>query len=285
MDMPANEELSPESEELATTRPGHNDRPGEAGSQVPDDDTLSATAAAGAEPEAGTEPASRPASEPAEAAPAPSSEPPQAAAAAPAPALDWLTSARERARQLGLDTALEKPPRPARGASPVLWVISVLSLLIATASLSYNVLLTRQLLERRDRVLSVMDRSVSALDSFSSKGLDFNFPVSQTIDWEGDIPFKQDMEFPIQTTIHFATTVRVPVDLGALGTIWVNVPINTDVPVDMKVPVHVDQSFHIKLKVPIEMNVPVHVAPDQEPIKGMLEQARSLVQEIRAIMQ
>jgi hypothetical protein len=219
----------------------------------------------------------------------PSSGQPEAAlrdeAGVAGPRLDWLAEAQTRSRELGLHRATETPVKVSRGNSPALWVMSIVSLLVAIASLAYNVVLTQQLLGKRDAALSVVDKSMSALNDVSAKGLDFNFPVSQTIDWEGDIPFKQDMQFPIKTTIHFATTVQVPVNLGALGTMSVSVPVDTDVPVDMSVPVHIDQSFHIKLKVPINMNVPVHVAPDQQPIKGMLDQVRSLIEQVRQIMQ
>jgi hypothetical protein len=187
-----------------------------------------------------------------------------------------------RGRAAALWRSQESRPRRQRSAGP--WVISSVALVVAVASLALNGLLLRELSSRRDAVQSLMSDASAGLDSAAADGLSFEFPVKQTIHFVGDIPVQQDFDFPVDTTIAFNATVRVPVDLGALGTIYVSVPINTSVPVKTTVPVHVDQTIHVDTEIPIEMTVPITLSPDQPPLKDALDQARRFLARLQGLL-
>ena len=174
------------------------------------------------------------------------------------------------------------PPRP-RARHTLLWVVNVVTFCIAAVSLTINVGLLRILAERGMELRGLIDQSLATIDGLSTESIDFNFPVSQTIDFEGDIPFEQDITFPVKTSVRVNTVISVPVDLGMLGTMTVRVPIDTTIPVDTEVPVHVSQTIHVKTKVPIEMNVPVHLEVGKPPFSAWISSARELVMRLRKL--
>ena len=172
-----------------------------------------------------------------------------------------------------------------RGSHLGLWVVTTMTFLLAAVSLAINVLLVQTLAVRGAALRALIDESLAAIDTAASQGIDFSFPIEQTIDFEGDVPFVQDMVFPVKTNVAINTTVRVPVDLGALGTIYVSVPINSTFPVDTEVPVHIEQTIHIKTKVPVKITVPIHLAPDQPPFSVWIVSARNLVARLRQLVE
>jgi hypothetical protein len=179
-----------------------------------------------------------------------------------------------------LSAFIAPPPRRPAGHT-LLWLANVVTFAIAAVSLAINVGLLNILAERGDQLRGLIDQSLITIDELSGQSVDFNFPISQTVDFEGDIPFEQDIVFPVKTNVRISTVVSVPVDLGMLGTIRVNVPIDTTIPVDTEVPVHVSQSVHVKTQVPIEMDVPVHLSADQPPFSDWIRAARAMVQRLR----
>ncbi|MHB0875009.1 MAG: hypothetical protein ACYC5O_03070 [Anaerolineae bacterium] len=187
-----------------------------------------------------------------------------------------------RGRAAAMWRSQERRPRRERHVG--LWVVSTLALLVAVGSLALNAVLIQALTSRRAAVQSLMDDASAGLDRAAASGIAIDFPVKQTIHFEGDIPVQQDFDFPVNTTIAFNTTVRVPVDLGALGTIYVNVPIDTSVPVNTTVPVHVDQTIHVDTDIPIEMVVPIRMSPDEPPLKDLLDEVRGFLTKLEGLL-
>jgi hypothetical protein len=162
-----------------------------------------------------------------------------------------------------------------------LWAVVVLVTLLALASLAVNAVLVTRLLAIRSEASAVLESASQSLDNLAWQGLSFEFPISQTVNFEGDVPFKQDIAFPFKGNIPIDTVVSMQVDLGLLGTQTVRVPVNTTVPVDVTVPVKVDQTIHVKTQLPVRMNVPIHFGPDDPPLKDMIAQTRQWLESIR----
>ena len=164
----------------------------------------------------------------------------------------------------------------------VLWLAMVLVGLLALASLSINAVLVARLLMIRSQVSEALTGASRSLDNLAGQSIAFDFPISQTVNLETDVPLKQDINFPFKGNFPVNTTVSLPVDLGPLlGKQVINVPINTTVPVDVVVPVRVDQMFHVKTQVPVRMNVPIRLSSNDPPFRDWLTLARAWLQGLR----
>ena len=164
----------------------------------------------------------------------------------------------------------------------VLWLAMVLVGFLALASLAVNAVLVARLLAIRNQVSEALTGALRSLDNLAGQSIAFDFPISQTVNLETDVPLKQDITFPFKGNFPINTTVSLPVDLGPLlGKQVINVPVNTTVPVDVSVPIRVDQTFHVKTQVPVQMNVPIRLSPNDPPFKDWLAQAREWLQGLR----
>ena len=164
----------------------------------------------------------------------------------------------------------------------VLWLATVLVGLLALASLAVNAVLVVRLLMIRNQVSEALTGASRSLDNLAGQTIAFDFPISQTVNFETDVPLRQDVNFPFKGNFPVNTTVSLTVDLGPLlGTQVVNVPINTTVPVDVNVPIHVDQTFRVKTQVPVRMNVPIRLSPNDPPFRDWLALARAWLQGLR----
>ena len=162
-----------------------------------------------------------------------------------------------------------------------LWVVTFLVACLALASLAVNVLLVTRLLAIRNEASAALLDASRSLDNLAWQGMAFEFPISTSVNFEGDVPFQQDMTFPFKGDIPINTVVNLPVDLGPLGTQTIRVPVNTSVPVDVTVPIHVDQKIHVKTQVPARMNVPIRLGPNDPPLKDLIAQARDWLNRFR----
>lgn len=187
----------------------------------------------------------------------------------------------------GAEEAAIPPPLPPSpvvvGRAPdCLWMLTSAALMVATVSLLLNLALVSALLQRRAAWLTMLEQAIAALDGPSNETISFNFPISQTVNFEGDIPFKQDFDFPFKGNVRINTTIRVPVDLGPLGTYVADVPVDTVVPVDTSVPVHIDRTFHVKMQVPVQMEVPIELSTARPPLSEWLNRVRDLLKRLRS---
>jgi hypothetical protein len=183
-----------------------------------------------------------------------------------------------------LPTPVSQSAAPTRGLQwsvRALWVVTFFVAILALASLAVNVLLATRLLAIRNEASAVLLDASRSLDNLAWQGMAFEFPISTTVNFEGDVPFQQDITFPFKGNIPINTVVNLPIDLGPLGTTTVQVPVNTTVPVDITVPVHVDQKVHVKTQVPVRMNVPVRLSPNDPPLKDLIAQARDWLNRFR----
>jgi len=163
----------------------------------------------------------------------------------------------------------------------VLWIVTFLVAILALASLAVNVVLVTRLLAIRDEASAVLVDASRSLDNLAWQGFAFEFPISQTVNFEGDVPFKQNIDFPFKGNIPINTVVSLPIDLGPLGTQTIRVPVNTTVPIDVTVPVRVDQTIHIKTQLPVRMNIPIRIGPNDQPLKDLIAQARQWLDRFR----
>jgi hypothetical protein len=179
---------------------------------------------------------------------------------------------------------LSTPPRvqagpPHQRSNWTLWSVVGLCLVISITSLALNAVLIHRLLGLRQAAVEGVDTAIDALDNLG--GFHYEYRFQQTIPFSGDVPFKQDMLFPFKGDIPINTTVRVPIDAGVLGTMVFDVPIDMTFPVDVEVPVHVDQTFHVDTEIPVDMTIPVDIGPDDPAIRGLLDQVRQWLVELR----
>ncbi len=175
------------------------------------------------------------------------------------------------------DTALLRLTRSVRA----LWAITLLASLLACASLAVNVVLVTRLIELRNGIADTLTSVSHSLDNLSGQGIAFDFPISQTVNFEGDVPVRQDVTIPFKSNFPINTVVGIPLDLGPLGKQTINVPVNTNVPIDVKLPIHVEQTIHIQTAVPIRLTVPIRLAPNDAPLKDWIAQARAWLDNIR----
>jgi hypothetical protein len=175
---------------------------------------------------------------------------------------------------------LPGPPRP-RG-SWLMRLAVIVALLVALASLALNVLLISNLLAARQTFVDGVDQAIAALETLNLEGFRYDFHIQQTVPFEGDIPFQQDLVFPFEGNVPIKTTVTVPINAGVLGTFNIDVPIDTNIPVDIEVPVHVDETFHVETAIPLDMTVPIFISPDDPAIQKLIGGLRDWLLALRA---
>jgi hypothetical protein len=158
-----------------------------------------------------------------------------------------------------------------------LWLLACGALGLALVSLALNGILLVALLQRQAFARVAIDQALVEIDQMAISGLTFDLPVSQTIDFEGNIPIQQDFVVPFESSVPLNTNISVPLDLGPLGTRIIEIPVNTSVPVDLQVPVHIDQAFPIKASVPLQMTVPIRLSPTEPPLRDWLRGAREFL--------
>jgi hypothetical protein len=168
-------------------------------------------------------------------------------------------------------------PRQGEGAEPskprASWALRLavlLALILSLVSIALNVLLITNLLATRRTFVDGVDQAISALDSLGSKGFHYEYRLQQTVPFEGDIPFEQDMVFPFKGNVPIKTTVQVPIDAGILGQFVIDVPIDTNFPVDLQVPIHVSQTIHVNTEIPLDMTVPIEISPDDPVVQKLI---------------
>ncbi len=202
----------------------------------------------------------------------------------PAGVDDYPTTAVEQDR-IPTPVPLEAPQNdfgPSRPrASWAMRLVVGLCLLLSLASLALNAILIQNLLSVQQTFVDEVDQAIAALDNVSGELFSYEYRFQQTIPFEGDIPFQQDLVIPFQGTVPIKTTVRVPINAGILGTFVVDVPIDTEFPVDIKVPVHVDQTFHVETEVPVDMTIPISISADDPAIQQLLDGVRQWLVDLR----
>ena len=176
---------------------------------------------------------------------------------------------------------------PEPGGAPTLrtrprraWPMWV-ALLIAGLSLAFNLYLLSQLTQFRAAALAVVDGGSALIEDAEQHGLAVDVSISKTIAIERDWPLKLNLDWPLKVDVPINTTVHVPIDLGALGTRVIDIPINTVVPISVVVPIRLDRSFYISLSVPLSLTVPIRLAPDQPPLDHWLPLLRERLLKVR----
>jgi hypothetical protein len=173
-----------------------------------------------------------------------------------------------------------EPPRPR--SSWLMRLAVIVALLVALASLALNAVLIFNLLAARQTFVTGVDQAIAALETLDLEGFRYDFHIQQTVPFEGDIPFQQDLVFPFEGSVPVKTTVTVPINAGVLGTFNIDVPIDTNIPVDVEIPVHVDQTFHVETEIPLDMTVPIFISPDDPAIQKLIGGLRDWLLALRA---
>lgn len=180
--------------------------------------------------------------------------------------------------------ALWGGPPPAR-RSIWMWVLVVICLVLSVASLLLSASLVYGLWSMRGMALDGLDSAISALDGLEGEGFQYEYHFQQTIPVDQSIPFKQDIIFPFKGDVPINTTVRVPIEAGALGTFVIDVPIDTTVYVSTTVPVSIDQSFDVQAEIPVDMMIPIEIQFDDPELSGLVDNARAWLMSLRDTIQ
>ena len=170
---------------------------------------------------------------------------------------------------------------PKARASWAMRVVVAFCLLIGLASLALNLILIQNLLGAQKTFTDGIDEAITALDNASGQVFEYEYRFQQTIPFESDIPFQQDLVIPFQGNIPINTTVQVPINAGPLGSFTIDVPIDTEFYVDIEVPVSIDQSFHVATEVPVDMTFPISISADDPAIQKLLNGVREWLVELR----
>jgi hypothetical protein len=172
-------------------------------------------------------------------------------------------------------------PEPS-GVSPTLWALVAISLAISLASLALNGILIYRLLIVRTQAVSGLDAAIASLDSLSESGFRYEYRLSQTIPFAGEIPFRQDVLFPFEGDIPINTTVEVPINTGFGPPLTVRVPINTSVYINTLVPIQVDETIAVETELPIDITIPLEIGPEDRILQELLSPIREWLVMLKA---
>lgn len=153
-----------------------------------------------------------------------------------------------------------------------------LALILSIASLSLNGFLVWQLSRARNTTRAVVNDAIASLSDLEAGDFRYEYHLKQLVPFRADIPIRQDLNFPIETTVPISTVIHVPLSTP-FGSIVLPVPIRTSIPIDMQVPVHLDTSFPVSITVPVDMTIPVAIPLKDTPALGILQRmAERLIQ-------
>lgn len=173
--------------------------------------------------------------------------------------------------------AKARPPR----SSVALRMVVGLCLVISLFSLALNGFLIYNLMNARKMAAEGLDAAIEALDNFGGDGFHYEYRFENDVPFSGNIPFKQDLVFPFKGEVPINTTVKVPINAGALGAFVVEVPIDTSIYVNTSVPIHVDQTIHVSTTLPVSLTIPIDVRPDDPAIRDLLNSIRAWLVQLR----
>lgn len=149
----------------------------------------------------------------------------------------------------------------------LLWIIAGLSLLL-------NVLLIAGLLLARERAAQELNRFAAELEDSRLEDVELTISVDETLPVQLTVNFNDTVRVPIRTTIPVSTTVlfedtiEVPIrDTISIDTsvrVTARIPIiNQNVPIDLPirtdVPINLDVSVPIRTEIPVRTDIPVNL--------------------------
>lgn len=144
-----------------------------------------------------------------------------------------------------------------------LWVISL-------ASLLFNFLLIRELLEVRSAAGQAIADAAVIIEGFGGETFTYTFKLEDTLNIQTEIPVDETIPVVIDETLPISTVVNVPINTP-LGSTSANVPINTTVPIELDVEVELEQTFEVQAAVPIDLEVPISLSVEETPLAGTLD--------------
>lgn len=175
-------------------------------------------------------------------------------------------------------------PRSAKISIILLFVLVLLSL-------SLNGLLLWQWWRFQQRVEQTIENSkpivqealtqaISDLETFEQSTITADIHVQQEFPVQVEIPFRETIDVPIQTTIPISQEIKTTVFIDPLQTglsipTDVTVPVNLEVPIDLTVPVSIDRTIPISTTLPIDLNVPVAIKLSETELAPYLERLRT----------
>jgi hypothetical protein len=189
------------------------------------------------------------------------------------------------------ESATSTPPSLASDASAPLSLVvpkhrhrnwlGLIALVVAIVSLAANAALIYALLRVGELGLNAVTRARSAavdtindglnfVEDLQAQGVSFNFPISQTIRVNQEIPISATVTVPIKANIPLRTTITLSINLGPLGTREETLPINAVVPVDVSVPVQVNEKFSVDVPLAVRLTLPIRFEGDEEPMRSWL---------------
>ena len=149
--------------------------------------------------------------------------------------------------------------------------------LLLTISLLLNLLIINRLLRVQQAALLMVAQVQQLSAELQDETLTMVIPIQQTIIIDADVPIRETIRVPVQTTVAIETEVTVPVDAGILGVINLVIPIETTIPLDLTLDVPIDQSIAIHAPIELDIEVPVEVAIADTPIYDLLEQVQAML--------
>ena len=163
--------------------------------------------------------------------------------------------------------------QPQRSASPFLWALVVVSLLL-------NVLVIATL-----AMVAVMGRQVAAdmadqLDAFGQQTVNYKFHISQEVPVKTSIPFNHSTVVHYSQVMPISTTVKVAKEIPVVGQIAFDVPIQANIPISLSIPVQISRTIDVDAEVPLSLDIPLEIPLKDTPLRATLD---SLVKTLNAI--
>jgi hypothetical protein len=170
----------------------------------------------------------------------------------------------------------------ARVAWIVLTVLVVVSLVSNLYLINLALDLQSQIRTGSTTAALALDNAVRQMEALETQEFTLVVPIDQVIPIDATIPFDEEFVVPIETTVPIDTTVVVPLQLGVLGTVNLDIPISTEVPLDLSIPVRIQRQVPIETTVPIRLDVPVTLSLRGTAVAQQLEDWRAILVDLRA---
>ena len=162
--------------------------------------------------------------------------------------------------------------------------IAAAALVAALISLALNVLLISRLNQARTGALATLDRVSTRIGDLRDVEFTQTVRIDQELPVSGSLPFHEDLQVPIHTTIPISMTLHASVDTP-FGPFDVPVPLNTSFPVDLTVPVTIDRSIPYSFTVPVDMAVPIHIRARDLGIDPAIQEVQNEILRLRRALE
>jgi len=172
-----------------------------------------------------------------------------------------------------------------RAGYVILWFLVLLSLILHVITLG-------GLWAAQRFALRTVDDAIDTLGSLQHEVFETTIHFNQSMPVSVSIPFRQEMNFPVDVTIPFSRSIslnqtfQIAIDTP-FGPFPFQVPISATFPISLsmpfqaEVPVAISQTIPIDTDIALDLTVPVAIQLSETPFQGYVEKVMTMLADIR----